>query len=393
MSTPSQPAGPGPGGVGPAEAGRVGTGLVGAGSVGLPRGLVIAEAWRGLDGVGPLSNASGLPLARTVKLLLDPLVLRPAAHPHLGAAIVTIDAAALAVKSGNAVILRGRNDDEILPLVDFARERALAVLHPDIQALVAHGWSLKVVKVDNRAYEERKPRPQLCIVSPDWDDDANTGRFLALSAGRTQIWFSAWGPSDHYGEGCEEGATLHELFYWPGLPGRGEYVRLCLEDAGTPYVDVARLPEAQGGGASAIMNWSARTEMGASRSSPVAPTGISSRSLTSSQRTNFCESEGRQSPRGWASSRCPGASSITRCSGGSSPCRPRTYCSSINAMVTMESSWPAGSGIIVRSRCGRSRCFKNSTWLRSWRDSSVRLNLQNGSRSSRALNIVRRQAA
>lgn len=94
MSTPSQPAGPGPGGVGPAEAGRVGTGLVGAGSVGLPRGLVIAEAWRGLDGVGPLSNASGLPLARTVKLLLDPLVLRPAAHPHLGAAIVTIEAAA-----------------------------------------------------------------------------------------------------------------------------------------------------------------------------------------------------------------------------------------------------------------------------------------------------------
>ncbi len=84
MSTPSQPARPQPAAAGPA----------GAGPVGLPRGLVIAEAWRGLDGVGPLSNASGLPLARTVKLLLDPLVLRPAAHPHLGAAIVTIEAAA-----------------------------------------------------------------------------------------------------------------------------------------------------------------------------------------------------------------------------------------------------------------------------------------------------------
>lgn len=44
----------------------------------------------------------------------------------------------------------------------------------------------------------------------------------------------------------------YELFYWPGLPGRGEYVRLVLEDAGAKYVDVARLPEAQGGGASAI---------------------------------------------------------------------------------------------------------------------------------------------
>lgn len=32
----------------------------------------------------------------------------------------------------------------------------------------------------------------------------------------------------------------YELFYWPGIPGRGEYVRLALEDAGAAYVDVAR---------------------------------------------------------------------------------------------------------------------------------------------------------
>jgi glutathione S-transferase len=31
-----------------------------------------------------------------------------------------------------------------------------------------------------------------------------------------------------------------ELYYWPGIPGRGEFVRLLLEDAGVPYVDVAR---------------------------------------------------------------------------------------------------------------------------------------------------------
>src|SRR5262245_25058209 len=31
-----------------------------------------------------------------------------------------------------------------------------------------------------------------------------------------------------------------ELYYWPGIPGRGEFVRLLLEDAGIPYVDVAR---------------------------------------------------------------------------------------------------------------------------------------------------------
>jgi glutathione S-transferase len=31
-----------------------------------------------------------------------------------------------------------------------------------------------------------------------------------------------------------------ELYYWPGIPGRGEFVRLLLEDSGTPYVDVVR---------------------------------------------------------------------------------------------------------------------------------------------------------
>ncbi len=34
----------------------------------------------------------------------------------------------------------------------------------------------------------------------------------------------------------------YELFYWPGLQGRGELVRLALEDTDTPYVDVARSP-------------------------------------------------------------------------------------------------------------------------------------------------------
>jgi glutathione S-transferase len=32
----------------------------------------------------------------------------------------------------------------------------------------------------------------------------------------------------------------YELYYWPGIQGRGEYVRLALEEAGADYVDVAR---------------------------------------------------------------------------------------------------------------------------------------------------------
>jgi glutathione S-transferase len=35
-------------------------------------------------------------------------------------------------------------------------------------------------------------------------------------------------------------ATPYELIYWPGLPGRGEHVRLCFEEAGVAYSDSAR---------------------------------------------------------------------------------------------------------------------------------------------------------
>src|SRR6476659_4557347 len=33
---------------------------------------------------------------------------------------------------------------------------------------------------------------------------------------------------------------VYELFYWPTIQGRGEFVRLALEEAGAEYVDVAR---------------------------------------------------------------------------------------------------------------------------------------------------------
>ena len=32
----------------------------------------------------------------------------------------------------------------------------------------------------------------------------------------------------------------YELYYWPSIQGRGEFIRLPLEDAGADYVDVAR---------------------------------------------------------------------------------------------------------------------------------------------------------
>ena len=48
---------------------------------------------------------------------------------------------------------------------------------------------------------------------------------------------------------------VYELYYWPGIQGRGEYVRLALEDAGAEYVDVALVPEEKGGGVPALERW------------------------------------------------------------------------------------------------------------------------------------------
>jgi glutathione S-transferase len=43
----------------------------------------------------------------------------------------------------------------------------------------------------------------------------------------------------------------YELYYWPSIQGRGEFVRLALEEAGQAYADVARGPD----GARAIMKF------------------------------------------------------------------------------------------------------------------------------------------
>jgi glutathione S-transferase len=46
--------------------------------------------------------------------------------------------------------------------------------------------------------------------------------------------------------------AAYQLYYWPGIQGRGEFVRLALEDAGAEYVDVARQPASEGGGVPAL---------------------------------------------------------------------------------------------------------------------------------------------
>ena len=46
----------------------------------------------------------------------------------------------------------------------------------------------------------------------------------------------------------------YELYYWPTIQGRGEFVRLALEAAGAPYIDVARGAEDAGRGTPAMLD-------------------------------------------------------------------------------------------------------------------------------------------
>jgi len=47
---------------------------------------------------------------------------------------------------------------------------------------------------------------------------------------------------------------MYRLFYWPEIQGRGEFVRLALEEAGADYVDVAR-KSGKGFGMAAMMRF------------------------------------------------------------------------------------------------------------------------------------------
>ncbi|MFJ9367565.1 hypothetical protein ACIRRA_24515 [Nocardia sp. NPDC101769] len=60
-----------------------------------PRAMVLDEVWRRLDGVEPLSGPHGGPLRRTVKLILDPLVIRPVQHPQCAGSMLSADGAVL----------------------------------------------------------------------------------------------------------------------------------------------------------------------------------------------------------------------------------------------------------------------------------------------------------
>ncbi len=64
--------------------------------------MVLDEVWRGLDDVAALSGPHGGPLRRTVKLILDPLVIRPVQFPDCAGPVLNADGAVLLAARINA---------------------------------------------------------------------------------------------------------------------------------------------------------------------------------------------------------------------------------------------------------------------------------------------------
>ena len=79
--------------------------------------------------------------------------------------------------------------------------------------------------------------------------------------------------------------TPYQLIYWPMLQGRGEFVRLVLEQAGASYVDVARLPEDEGGGVAPILSYLKGERDG---QPPYAPPILVDGDLVLAQTANIC---------------------------------------------------------------------------------------------------------
>src|SRR5690242_14691986 len=72
----------------------------------------------------------------------------------------------------------------------------------------------------------------------------------------------------------------YELYYWPNIQGRGEYVRLALEEAGAAYRDVAR----ESGGTSAMMRM---MQAGGEGFPPFAPPFLKAGKLVIGQTANI----------------------------------------------------------------------------------------------------------
>lgn len=78
----------------------------------------------------------------------------------------------------------------------------------------------------------------------------------------------------------------YELYYWPHIQGRGEFIRLALEEAAADYVDVGRLPEGEGGGRPAVARM---LDKAADGRTPFAPPILKAGKLLIAQTANILQ--------------------------------------------------------------------------------------------------------
>jgi glutathione S-transferase len=77
---------------------------------------------------------------------------------------------------------------------------------------------------------------------------------------------------------------IYELYYWPSIQGRGEFVRLAMEEGRAPYVDIAR-ESGKGAGIAAMM----RVLGGRAETPPFAPPFLKAGRLLIGQTANILQ--------------------------------------------------------------------------------------------------------
>src|SRR5581483_5376397 len=85
----------------------------------------------------------------------------------------------------------------------------------------------------------------LIVGRAGWRSAAPPVKAVAAALGDRTSAGAKWRRQD------EDHPMRYELYYWPGIQGRGEFIRLALEEAGADYVDVAR----RRGGEPAMMSY------------------------------------------------------------------------------------------------------------------------------------------
>jgi len=79
----------------------------------------------------------------------------------------------------------------------------------------------------------------------------------------------------------------YELYYWPEIQGRGEFIRLALEEARADYIDVARRAESSGYGVAAMLHLMNDAEVPNAAFAPLVPPFLKHGKLVIAQTANI----------------------------------------------------------------------------------------------------------